>query len=534
MRLFEDTAPIHSLKNNGTKKTDKNKLMKDEYQVLVIGGGINGTGVAREAAARGYKTLLVEKNDYAHATSTQSSKMIHGGIRYLENGHFALVRESLKERRILLKTAPHLVHPMRINIPVYKGDSRAAWKIQLGCKLYDIFAGKQNLAPSRKLNAKDLEQLSGLQKEQLNAVLRYSDGQVLDSRLTLETALSAASYGADVRNYVEFINVTTKDGKYHVTLLDKRTGKQSQVTTKFLINMAGPWVPQVDTLITNRPKRPQLKFVRGIHFVIPSIGNDTGFLILPADGRVVFVLPWLKDYTLVGTTESVYEGKDFDKVPSSKEEREYLLEVFNHYFPEKAITQADVKYTYSGVRPLIDMGEDSLSKMSREYRMEKEMLAEDAGYLAVFGGKITTYRSLACKVLKEVSTHLAPENSNTVNTEEAPLFGGFELDSVKEQEYRAKLVKHCLPENILGRWKEYYGSQWTKIADYFIAENEFRQPIVFDYFLRAELQYMVDFEQAYELEDVILRRTKLIYEADEAQRGILQEELTAALHRSGQ
>lgn len=496
------------------------------FQVTVIGGGINGVGIARESISKGFTTLLLEKNDFAHATSGNSSKLIHGGIRYLENAEFKLVQESLKERKILLNTAPHLVTPLRLNIPVYGTDKRPPWMVWSGCKMYDLFAGPDNMAPSRKLSDDETHRISVLNQDDLKGVVQYSDGQTRDARLTVETALSAQEYGADIRNYHELVKVESKENSYLLTILDKRSSEEYQISTKYLINAAGPWVPAIDKTITKKEKRPGLKYVRGIHFVVPKIQeDDTGFLILPSDGRVVFVLPWIQDFTLIGTTESNFEGDDFDVIPSSAEEEQYLLETFNQFFPNKKISMDNVVYKYSGVRSLVDHGEDNMSAISREYVVEEEDLGDDSGYLAVFGGKITTYRSLSTKMIQRVFKRLKPELNKHHNTEIEPLFGGYDINHPQQDQVKQALAEFNLDPSFVDRWQMYYGSRWIDIANIALKDADSRKSVGIDGYLKAELIYNVIHEKAHKLEDVILRRTKLIYHLNQSQKDEVEKEI---------
>lgn len=492
--------------------------MKTEFQVLVIGGGINGAGVAREAIARGYETLLVEKNDFGHATSGNSSKLIHGGIRYLEQAQFRLVKESLKERRILLNTAPHLVRPARINIPVYRGDRRPGWMIQLGSKMYDWFAGKDNLLPSRGLSTGERSNLTYLRQDGLRAVVQYSDAQAHDSRLVLETALSARQMGAEVSNYVEFLEAKPLENGYLVKLRNHRDQKTFEVTTNYLINAAGPWVPNLDKFISKGNLRPGLSYVRGIHFIVRRRFEE-GFLILPEDGRVIFVLPWHRNYTLIGTTESKFNGNDFDKIASSQEEEEYLLRNYNHFFPGNPITKSNVLYLYSGVRSLVETGENNLSSISREYRLEAESQGKNGGYLAVFGGKLTSYRALSEKVLDRIAQRLTPLRNERFDTAREPLFGAFthNMDESEIQALESQCTEVGVDPLILDRWKWEYGNRWANIAKYALQNENFRKPTVHPQFLMAELIYNINDEMALNSEDVILRRTKWIYEFDPSQ-----------------
>ncbi len=490
--------------------------MRSSVQVLIVGGGINGAGVAREATARGFSTMLVEKNDFGHATSGNSSKLIHGGIRYLEQAEFRLVNESLKERKILLDTAPHLVRPARINIPVYKGDKRPGWMVQLGSKMYDWFAGKDNLNPSRGLNASERRNLPHLRQEGLRAVVQYSDAQTHDSRLVLETALSAKTMGADVLNYVEFVEAQQEPNGYLVKLKDHRSNQIFEVQTNYLVNAAGPWVPLLDQNVSKQNRRPGLSYVRGIHFVVRR-KFDEGYLILPEDGRVIFVLPWHRNYTLIGTTESKFEGEQFDKIPSSNDEEQYLYDHYNYFFPSSPITPKDVLHVYSGVRSLVETGEKNLSSISREYRLEDESNGEKGGYLAVFGGKLTSYRALSQKVLDRISERLTPSQASKTDTSIEPLFGAIdhELSPKELQKLNSQCLSVGITQEIIDRWKWEYGNRWTQIARYSLDDEENIKPTVHPQFLKAELLYNIKDEMARSIEDVTLRRTKWIYELND-------------------
>ena len=499
-------------------------MLQKEYQVLVIGGGINGTGVAREAASRGYSTLLVEKNDFGHATSGHSSKLVHGGIRYLENYDFKLVRESLKERRVLLRTAPHLVHPLRFNIPVYDDDKRPAWMVRAGCKLYDIFAGRKNLEHSCCLCKKDTAALTGLRQEGLSAVLQYSDAQTNDSRLCLATALTAELYGADVHNYMAVTRIQQNGDYYTVDLHDNRTDQNLSVKCRYVVNAAGPWVPGVDQMLPHQKAHPSLKYVRGIHFVVPKMFDHQGFLIMPSDGRIVFVLPWQDDFTLIGTTESEYTGSEFDVIPPSQDEIDYLLDVTNHYFPSSNITKDDVLHIYSGVRSLVSHGESNMTTMSREYSIVEEHQNPGSGYLALFGGKLTSYRSLAEKVVKRIKADLVPRGPRNHHTETDPILGAGHIPEGIASAWKKRLALVGVDESRIKTWQSRYASQWLEVARYVLAEEGNEREII-PGLCRGELAYMHAEEKAVSVEDIIVRRTKLVYTTSEADKEILAREL---------
>jgi glycerol-3-phosphate dehydrogenase len=499
-------------------------MLRNDYQVAVIGGGINGTGVAREAASRGYSTLLVEKKDFGHATSGQSSKLVHGGIRYLENCDFKLVREALKERRVLLQTAPHLVHPLRFNIPVYKDGKRPAWMVQTGCKLYDLFAGRKNLAPSSRLSTKAMKNLSMLRQDNLSAVLQYSDAQTDDSRLCLATALTAEMYGADVHNYMTARDVKAMGTHYQLDLHDERTGQDHVVRCKYLVNAAGPWVPGLDRELSHQAGHPDLRYVRGIHFVVPKMFDHTGFLVMPADGRIVFVLPWKDNFTLIGTTESEFKGNQFDEIPPSDEEVSYLINVTNHYFPSSKLTLDDVLHIYSGVRSLVSHGESNMTTMSREYTIVDDHQSVGSGYLGVFGGKLTTYRSLGEKVVNRIAGDLVPAGSRNHHTDKDPIMGAGTIPEGLAHIWTRRLQDAQVSSTAVTTWEKRYGTQWLEVARYVLAEKGMDQEILPGLW-RGELVYMKEVEKAVSLNDIILRRTKIVYTVSQADKEFLQGEL---------
>ena len=505
------------------------------FQVAVIGGGINGAGIAREAAYRGYNCLLAEQGDFAGATSSQSSKLIHGGIRYLEQGRMGLVFEALHERKTLLAIAPHLVSPLRFHIPVYRGDSRAGWLIGLGCKLYDLLAGPHNLTPSKRIQPQEFGQFPELAQEGLQAIFAYSDAQVFDARLTLETALSASLAGAVVRNYYRLVQAQPKGDRFLLEFLDLRTQTTEWAEAQVVINAAGAWTPQLDRWFTAKKKRPGLRFSRGIHLVVRAKGpHQHGFLTLPEGGRVVFVLPWAGNYTLIGTTESLYEGTDFAHIPPSEEEILYLLEVYRRYFPAQEIKRSEVLHIHSGVRSLIDQGESDLGQMSREYHIEGERLRGGQGYWAVFGGKITTYRSLGEKVMDQVGRGFPASAQTAKSTKASPLPGALPLANGQEQTARAALQEAGLDPSLEALWRGRYGNRWVAVAGLLGENPRYKEQLLPQGLWWAELAYLMDFELAHLAEDVLLRRTLLGYETGPAEAEKLQAAMVDLGVRSGQ
>lgn len=496
-----------------------------DFDVAVVGGGINGTGVAREAAYRGYRTLLLEKDDFAQATSSQSTKMIHGGIRYLETGDFHLVWESLRERAILLRIAPNLVKPLEIVIPIYSDSPRPPWMVRLGTMLYDLLAGRRNIGRSHTLNKEEIEALPGLRREGLRAAVSYPDAQVFDARLCLETALSGKDSGAVVLNHHPVERVTLENGHYLLEGKSLRTGKAYRFTSRSVVNATGPWTPIFEQRNLRHETKPMV-YDRGIHLVIPSIGIKVGLALMLKDGRLIFVLPWQGQFTLVGTTETQFQGEDFTRIDYQEGEVGYLLDAFNECFPERQLGREEVLYVYSGVRTLISGHGTALTKLSREAEIEVHPDAPEAVWMNVYGGKLTSYRSLAAQALKKLARHLpAPGGTQTRFTERTPLYGGGVMVDIPEPR-----IPPFLSPQLQQAWRGRYGSNWVELVDLCLARPELQRMLLERFqFTRADLVYMVTVEMAFTLEDLIFRRTKMIYSLTEEETGLLSQELATTL-----
>lgn len=496
-----------------------------EFDVAVVGGGINGAGVARESAYLGYRTLLLEKDDFAQATSSQSTKMIHGGIRYLETGDFHLVWESLRERRILLRIAPHLVKPFEIVIPIYADSPRPPWMVRLGTIIYDLLAGRKNIGRSHTLSAEELQALPGLNKKGLRAAVAYQDAQVFDARLCLETALSAKDSGAVVLNYHPVERVSLDGGRYLLQGENLRTGEPFRFAARSVVNATGPWTPFFEQQTLRHETKPMV-YDRGIHLVIPSIGIKSGLALMIGDGRLIFVLPWQGEFTLVGTTETQFDGKDFTDIAYEEEEITYLLDAFNECFPERRLKREEVLYVYSGVRTLISGHGLALTKLSREAEIEVHADSAEATWMNVYGGKLTSYRALAARALKKLGPHLPRPNGPQVRfTDSTPLYGGAEIVEIPA----AKMPAFLTPE-LRAAWHGRYGSNWVELVDLSIARPELQEMLLKRFqFTRADLVYMVTVEMAFTLQDLAFRRTKMIYSLTEEETRRLSGALAETL-----
>lgn len=386
-----------------------------EYDLCVIGGGINGAGIARDAAGRGLSVLLVEAQDLAGATSSASTKLIHGGLRYLEHFEFRLVHDALKERETLLSMAPHIIRPMRFIMP-HNPDLRPVWMIRLGLFLYDHLAGRKKLARSKGLN---------LHKDPVGAPLRsnymqgfsYADCWVEDARLVVLNAKDAEERGATILTRTACTNLeTTGDGQWAVHLQDIRTRRPYCIKARQVVNAAGPWVRGfLDNSGLAQEDTPDVRLVKGSHIVVRRFfEGDHAYILQQPDKRIVFAIPYEKHYTLIGTTDVDYEGDPSNPVISD-EETAYLCDAVNRYF-KTPVVPGDVIWSYSGVRPLIKDGHEDASSVTRDYKLVREDRFGPP-LLSVFGGKITTYRVLAEEAVDMIT-------DNPAWTKGAPLPGG--------------------------------------------------------------------------------------------------------------
>ncbi|HTZ37762.1 MAG TPA: glycerol-3-phosphate dehydrogenase, partial [Stellaceae bacterium] len=372
--------------------------MSESFDLLVVGGGINGVGIARDAAGRGLKVLLCERGDLAGATSSASSKMIHGGLRYLEHFAFRLVRESLAEREVLLHAAPHLVRPMRFVLP-HGGGQRPRWMLRAGLFLYDRLGGARSLPASAAVDLRS-GPLGAPLRETVRDGFVYSDCVVDDARLTVANARDAARLGAEIATRSALVAARREGAAWRATL-QPEDGPARDVAARILVNAAGPWVADV-LRRAGLASRARLRLDKGSHIVVPRLyPHDHAYLLQNDDGRVVFAIPFEHDYTLIGTTEATVDSAEAPQ--ATPEEVAYLCRAVGRWFKHPPTPQ-DVVWRYAGVRPLYDDGATSAAATSRDYVFELD--AAGAPALSVFGGKLTTYRRLAEAALARLAPHL--------------------------------------------------------------------------------------------------------------------------------
>jgi glycerol-3-phosphate dehydrogenase len=376
------------------------------FDLAIIGGGINGCGIARDAAGRGLSVFLCEMNDLASGTSSWSTKLIHGGLRYLEYYEFRLVREALIEREVLWRMAPHIIKPLRFVLPHHQ-KLRPAWLLRLGLFLYDHLGGRKLLPPTRTLDLAHDPAGGPLAKGRFSRGFEYSDCFVDDARLVLLNALDAAARGAVVRTRTRALDLKREDGVWQATIEETHTGQREIIRAKAIVNAAGPWVENILTHTKDVEAHAAIRLVQGSHIVVRSLyAHDRAYMFQNEDGRIVFVIPYENEFTLIGTTDRDYEG-DPARVEISKDEIDYLCQSVSSYLAYP-VTPADVVWTYAGVRPLYDDGASEAKAATRDYVFELDA-SDNLPLLSIFGGKITTYRRLSEEALERLAPYL-PES----------------------------------------------------------------------------------------------------------------------------
>lgn len=478
--------------------------ISDEVDLLVIGGGINGAGIARDAAGRGLSVALCEMNDFASATSSASSKLIHGGLRYLEHYEFGLVRKALIEREVLLAAAPHIIKPMRFVLPHHQ-DLRPAWLLRLGLFLYDYMGGRKVLPSTETVKLATDPRGEALQ-DQFKKGFEYSDCWVDDARLVILNVMDAANNGAQILKGWRCTSAERQEGVWKVELQSK-TGKHQTLRTKALVNASGSWAAELaNSFERSGSNRQTLRLVKGSHIVLPQLyDGEHAFTFQESDGRIIFTIPYEKDFTLVGTTDTAFTG-DPSNVAIDDEEKQYLCTAVSTYF-KKPVSTDQIVWDYSGVRPLVDDGETDASQVTRDYSLKLSTSADEAPLLSVFGGKVTTYRKLAEQALKDLSPWLGGNKQPWTAAAQLP---GGDLPGMSRSRFRKMMQAQydwAEPE-MLARLVRQYGTQTTQILGECISEKDLGQ-----YFgntlYEAELRYLRDREWASTAEDALWRRTKL-------------------------
>ena len=484
------------------------------YDVVVVGGGINGVGVAVDAVGRGLSVFLCEKDDLASHTSSASSKLIHGGLRYLEHKEFRLVREALAEREILLAKAPHIIRPLRFIMP-HQPHLRPAWLIRTGLFFYDHLGKREKLAGSKHIT---FDAATSPLKAEITKGFEYSDCAVDDARLVVLNAIQAREQGAHITTQTRCTSAYRENGLWVIDL--ENTQGRYTVQAKALVNAAGPWVAQFIQQNLKQKSPYGLRLIQGSHIVVPKIyAGDKAFILQNDDHRIVFAIPYLDQYTLIGTTDHEYQG-DLNKVAITQPEMDYLLDVYNDHFKHQLGPQ-DILYTYSGVRSLCDDESDNPSAITRDYTLALSQ-EQDAPLLSVFGGKLTTYRKLA----ESAMTHLQPffPTMKKPWTEKALLPGAENLVSVELLIQQILQAVQDVSIQLASRWAHAYGSRVWVFLNNISMLHELGQD--FGHGLYAqEVDYLVNQEWAITSSDILWRRSKLGLEFTETEIQALDEYL---------
>lgn len=486
----------------------------DEYDLVVIGGGINGVGIAADAAGRGLKVLLCEQGDLAQGTSSASTKLIHGGLRYLEQYEFRLVREALREREVLLRKAPYLITPLRFVLP-HHSELRPAWLLRLGLFLYDHLSPRKYLAGSEMLNLAKHKFGKALKSEYKKA-FAYTDCWTDDSRLVIVNAMAAREKGATILTRTKCIDCHRIEDYWQVTLIDAELNKEIIVKTKCVVNAAGPWVSEIQNKYISTSHRVKVKLVKGSHIIVPKMFvGDHAYILQNADSRVVFAIPYLNEYTLIGTTDEDYSGDPKD-VKITHQEIDYLCKTVNNYFKIN-IQASHILQSYSGLRTLADNG-DKLSKLSRDYDVRFDQPKGRAPLVTIVSGKLTTYRKLSEYVVNKLEKSF-PEQQGPWTAQE--LLPGSEFASSNLKTYIVTLQDKYskLPKDLLARYASAYGSNTEKILTGKDSLSDLGEHFGADLYA-AELEYSKQNEWCKTAEDFLWRRSKLGFKlnAEEVQK----------------
>lgn len=491
--------------------------MMAAYELLVIGGGINGAGIARDAAGRGLKTLICEKGDFGEGTSSRSGKLVHGGLRYLEYYEFRLVREALIEREVLLRAAPHIVWPLRFVLP-HSAEQRPAWMVRLGLFLYDHLGGRKILPPTRKLDLRRAPEGQPI-KPNFHRAFEYSDCWVDDARLVILNLVDAAARGADVRVRTPAVAARRQQDHWEVDLRHP-DGTIETVTTRVLVNAGGPWVGNIMENVVGLNTPAKVRLVKGSHIIVKKFWEGPqAYLLQNDDKRVIFVNPFEGDLCLIGTTDIPYEGEP-ENVVIDEAERAYLLRVVNRYV-KTALTTADILSEFSGIRPLYDDKAANPSAVTRDYVFDINHQENEAPLLSVFGGKITTYRKLAEHALEKLQAFLP--NMQAAWTAQAALPGGDIKDADFERFVKNMEVQFSfLPSPLLYHYARLYGTRLPEVigdADDLVGLGQHFG----GNFYECEARYLRRVEWAREPEDYLERRTKHGLHLNAAQRAAFAE-----------
>lgn len=475
------------------------------YDIFVVGGGINGCGIARDAAGRGYSVALAEMKDFASGTSSGSTKLIHGGLRYLEHYEFRLVREALMEREVLWSMAPHVIWPMRFVLPFQKGGLRPAWLIRLGLFLYDHIGGRK-LLPATKTLDMTRDPAGKPLKSLFRKAFEYSDGWVDDARLVVLNARDAANRGATILARTRVASARREGGLWVIETEDTATGARQVLKARMIVNAAGPWVDDVLAGAIGRNDAHNVRLVQGSHIVVRKKFDDPrAYFFQNPDGRIMFAIPYEDDFTLIGTTDRDYKA-DPRNVKISDEEVTYLCDAVSEYFSEP-VRPEDIVWTYSAVRPLYDDGASKAQEATRDYVLRLEAEAGQAPLLNIFGGKLTTYRRLGESALEKIAEGIGSKGKKWTAGSSLP-GGDFPATGYEAEVGELKRRFTFLGDRHARRLVRLYGTSAKRIVGEALSYADMGKCFGHDLY-EAEVRWLMAQEWARHAEDVLWRRTKL-------------------------
>jgi glycerol-3-phosphate dehydrogenase len=506
-----------------SRRATLEQLVAEPADLLVIGGGITGAAIARDAAMRGWRTVLVDRGDFGSGTSSRSSRLVHGGLRYLEQGRLGLVFESLRERRTLLRIAPHLVRPLDFVFPVHHGDRVPLWKLAAGVALYNLLAQFRNVGRHRILGKRAALELEPMLRERgLHGAVRYTDAQCDDARLVIATVRSAVEHGARVANHLKVRGLPRRDGRVcGAEVEDCLTGARGVIAARIVVNATGPWVDLLRRL-EEPTAMPLLRPTKGVHVMVARerIGHHNAIAFLsPIDGRVMFVLPW-GELSYIGTTDTD-DGREPDRVRASGDDLVYLLRSANARFPGAHLTEDDVRVTWAGLRPLLaGSAGAAASAVSREHAI----VEGPGGMVTVAGGKLTTCRSMAAEAVDRACARLG-ERRPRAATDTEPLPGG---ETAELEPFRRRGSELGLPAAVVDHLVRHYGAEAASLYNLGMADrSRFELIHPAHCAIEAEVLHAARRELAQTVEDVLVRRVHLFYETRD--RGVRAAERVAEL-----
>ena len=489
------------------------------HDVFVIGGGINGCGIARDAAGRGYSVYLAEMSDLASGTSSFSTKLIHGGLRYLEYYEFRLVRESLMEREVLWRMAPHIIWPLRFVLPYAKDGPRPAWLVRLGLFLYDHIGGRKLLPTTRTLDMRKDPAGKPL-KPIFSHAFEYSDGWVNDARLVVLNARDAADRGATIRTRAKVVSARREGDIWRVSVEDLRSGNVEEVRARLIVNAAGPWVDHVLTEAIGQNDVRNVRLVQGSHIVVRKKFDDPrAYFFQNKDGRIIFAIPYEEEFTLIGTTDRDYPG-DPHEAKISDEETKYLCDAASEYFAVP-VKPEDIVWTYSGVRPLYDDGASKAQEATRDYVLKVEYAPGQAPVINVFGGKITTYRRLGEHMLEKIEHFLGRKGKPWTAGSHLP-GGDFPVTGFEAQVTALKRDYPFLETRLARRLTRLYGTRAKTLLGLARSHGDLGRKFGPDFY-EAEVRYLIEHEWAVTAQDILWRRTKRGLTLSQEEAGALEE-----------